>query len=673
MKEACSINRKTLITRHNPVFRSRETAAPLSLGNGGFCFTADFTGLQTFSTPEFPLLTMAEWFWHTYPEAPQEDSALRLVPYNTYGRMVGYGTEEKGQEKLFKGLRQNAHKGNLVRVSLETEGASPEAYQDIFQVLNLWEGVLYSSYTLRGTAIEVETLVCPEEDTLWVRLVSPLIGLGKLALRLAFPYPTHKKEAGDFSLGEQHSTHLDPLPDGKTLNILRQVDAIAYRVYLFCNTPLDYQWDGAHTLILKGMGDALELALRFNPHNSSDLPVFSYAEAKAVTTAFWEQYWETGGVMDFSASRDPRAHELERRVALSQYLCAIQSRGVYPPAETGLTCNSWYGKFHLEMHLWHSAHFALWNRAAELEKSLEFYIKILEVAKKIAHNQGYAGARWPKMCDPRGYNSPSGIAVLLVWQQAHPLLLGELCYQALEDQEQKKAFLLKYREVVIESVRFMASFIHYHEDGSASLGPPVIPVQERFDPNTVCNPGFELEYFRWAFRKANEWLRRLGEPENPQWTKAAVALPDPPLQDGLYLAHEGCPETFSKEPFFSDHPSMLMMYGLLPGDQVDKTAMSHTLDRVLSSWDMDSLWGWDFPMMAMTAARLGRSKDAVDLLLMDNPKNIYLANGHNAQGDRDDLPLYLPGNGGLLLAVAMMKERFPEGWKVKTENIGAYI
>ena len=33
-----------------------------------------------------------------------------------------------------------------------------------------------------------------------------------------------------------------------------------------------------------------------------------------------------------------------------------------PPQETGLTCNSWYGKFHLEMHYWHAAHFASWGR-----------------------------------------------------------------------------------------------------------------------------------------------------------------------------------------------------------------------------------------------------------------------------------------------------------------------
>ena len=37
-------------------------------------------------------------------------------------------------------------------------------------------------------------------------------------------------------------------------------------------------------------------------------------------------------------------------------------------------------------------------------------------------------------------------------------------------------------------------------------------------------------------------------------------------------------------------------------------------------------------------------------------KNTYLNNGHNYQ--TDDLPLYLPGNGGLLTAIAMMSA----GW-----------
>jgi hypothetical protein len=53
---------------------------------------------------------------------------------------------------------------------------------------------------------------------------------------------------------------------------------------------------------------------------------------------------------------------------------------------------------------------------------------------------------------------------------------------------------------------------------------------------------------------------------------------------------------------------MLCALGMLPGSMVDKNVMAATLDRVLSSWDFDSMWGWDFPVMAMTAARLGSPK-----------------------------------------------------------------
>ena len=56
--------------------------------------------------------------------------------------------------------------------------------------------------------------------------------------------------------------------------------------------------------------------------------------------------------------------------------------------------------------------------------------------------------------------------------------------------------------------------------------------------------------------------------------------------------------------------------------------------------------------MAMTAARLGERKKAMDVLMMSVPKNHYLPDGQCFQ--RLNLPLYLPANGGLLYATAMM-------------------
>ena len=268
-----------------------------------------------------------------------------------------------------------------------------------------------------------------------------------------------------------------------------------------------------------------------------------------------------------------------------------------------------------------------------------------------------------------------------MWQQPHPLLLAELCFR----QNRSRAFLEEYRDLALESAEFIKSFIR-PEGERYVLGPPLIPAQERFDPRKVLNPGYETEYFRWALGMANLWLRRLGETERADFAEAAARLASPAVYEGVFPAHENCPETFTQRPFFTDHPSMLGMLGLLPGAGVDRGIMGATLDRVRRDWDLESCWGWDFPMMAMTAARLGRRREAVEFLLMESPKNTYLPNGHNPQGDREDLPLYLPGNGGLLLAAAMMAAGwdgdgglpapgFPEdgSFKVKMENLHPYF
>ena len=98
---------------------------------------------------------------------------------------------------------------------------------------------------------------------------------------------------------------------------------------------------------------------------------------------------------------------------------------------------------------------------------------------------------------------------------------------------------------------------------------------------------------------------------------------------------------------------MVAAYGVLPRTRlIDPKIMKRTYDHVVERWDWASTWGWDYPMLAMTAARLGQPKKAIDALFIESQKNRYLANGHNYQSSR--LPLYLAGNGGPLTAVAMM-------------------
>src|SRR5919198_4628638 len=302
------------------------------------------------------------------------------------------------------------------------------------------------------------------------------------------------------------------------------------------------------------------------------------------------------------------------------------------------------------MHWWHAAHFALWNRLPLLERSLGWYDSVLPAARELARSQGYAGARWPKMVGPEGRDSPSPVGPLLVWQQPHPIFYAELCYLSRPTRET----LARYRRVVFESAEFMASYA-YFERGRYVLGPPLIPAQENHPPRETWNPTFELSYWAHGLKTAQRWRERLGLGREPAWDAVVANLSALPARGGVYLAHENCPQTLTERNY--DLPSMLCALGVLPGEGVERETMRRTLFKVLKEWQWDKTWGWDYPAAAMTAARLGETKTAVDALLMEAEKNRYLVSGHNWQ--RPGLPCYLPGNGGLLYAVALMAG----GWR----------
>jgi len=334
---------------------------------------------------------------------------------------------------------------------------------------------------------------------------------------------------------------------------------------------------------------------------------------------------------------------------LSQYLTAIQCAGRFPPQETGLTYNSWEGKFHLEMHWWHAAHFALWNRLPLLERSLDYYRSILPRARATATRQGYSGARWPKMTSPSGAESPSGVGPFLVWQQPHPIFFAELCYRTRRD----RATLDRYRDIVFASADFMASFATWDEPSRRYvIGPPLQCAQEVFPKDRTFNCSYELEYWAWGLATAQRWRERLGLPRDVQWDRVLSRLAVPRVVDGRYLFAESAPDTYTNERWATDHPSVMAAYGLLPGASLDRDACRRTLDWIWAHWNWAGTWGWDYPMLAMSAARLGDPSRAVDALLMDTPKNGFRANGHDYQ--RPGLSIYLPANGGLLYAVAMM-------------------
>ncbi len=689
-----SIDRPSLVKRHTVILTQSDPLTPLSVGNGEFAFTADITGLQTFPglhEQGMPLGTHAQWGWHSFPNTEHYRLEDTLVTYTVAGRSVPYTSGVNARQEYMPAanwLRPNPHRLHLGQIGLNLikNDNTPARIEDIErprQTLNLWEGLLDSAFEFEGQPVHVQTICHPRRDLLAVRVESPLL-MQRATLKIAFPYGSAEwRNAADWTRPERHTTQAQ-ISDGHA-TLIRRLDADGYVVGVRCSEQASICRQSEHVYEIRAQGkNILEVVFAFWPDEpapdecAKTLPTF--IEVRAASTGHWAQFWGSGGAIDLGDAADPRAAELERRIVLSQYLTAIQCAGSLPPQETGLVCNSWFGKPHLEMHWWHAVHFALWDRLPLLERSLPWYQMILPKAQDNAARQGYPGARWPKMVGPDGQDSPSEIAVFLIWQQPHPIYYAELCYRAHPSRETLK----KYRDIVFETATFMAAYPVWDAvNARYNLGPAMIPAQESYGSTLASNlnPTFELAYWHWALDVAQQWRERLGLERHPQWEKVLHHLARPNIHvqgnaGGAYTGIATPPYTIPR-----DHPSMLAALGVLPPTPlIDAETMRRTYANVLETWEWPTTWGWDYPMLAMTAARLGEPGKAIEALFIASEKNRYLANGHNYQSKR--LPLYLPGNGGLLTAVAMMaagwdgcpdrpNPGFPDNkaWRVRWEGL----
>lgn len=706
------IYRKKLLERNNPHLTEICFESPLTVGNGETAFTVDQTGLQSFYEEQekahVPLCTMSQWGWHTAPSGINRDlyyspSDVVKTEYKYLDRSVYYASkEEEGNGEIYNWLRQNPHRLNLARIAFLWNGEeiSSKDICDIDQTLNLYEGVIYSKFKIENYKVEVRTLCAQNSDTIGVSVKSKAAAEGKVSVLICFPYGSRNITGSDWKHEDFHETRLLKCNVPDTYIFERRLDRDKYYCALNGQEGLRLTELRKHNFIAQGKGETFEFTISFSKDefcdNQTDChkPV-AFNQALKESREEFENFFNTCGIIDLHNSKDKRAPELERRITLSLYLLKIQSCGSMPPQETGLTCNSWYGKFHLEMYPWHCAWTPLYNKGELIYDSLRWYLEHLPRAIENAESNGYKGARWPKMVAYDAYDSPSTIAVLLIWQQPHIIYMLELLYKELENKstnnqrqtsgeaEREEIKLLnKFWDVVRESAVFMCDFAAKNENtGYFDLPAPLIPAQEEHDPATTKNPAFELEYWSFALKIADKWAKRLGK-SGENWLETAKGMAPLPKQNNLYLACETCPETF--ERFNKDHPSMLGALGLLPGYNAEHDVMENTLKKVLECWDFSTMWGWDFAMMAMTAVRLNDPNTAIEILLKDTPKNSYVESGNNYQRLRTDLPVYLPGNGSLLLAAAMMcagyngceqkLPGFPRNgmWDVEFENISPF-
>ena len=365
-------------------------------------------------------------------------------------------------------------------------------------------------------------------------------------------------------------------------------------------------------------------------------------------------------------------------------------------------------KFHLEMRFWHQAHWALWGNPELLHNSNGFYLDLLPNATSLARFQGYKGARWLKMLGlanthnrsaavdvawlgtahdaPPPWAPPGSLLVwesfnkinpVLQWQQPHMVWLADAQRRAVNATRGPAAALALAGELaplVFATADYLASAPFFNESsGFFELGPPLLGGEEFGNFSVISRPAFETVYFAYALDVANEWRALLGLPEDPGWANVSARMGNLPLDPAqaaptysfnsqaacCYVAPKDCPAgRFGGRAQCSPlrgHPMPAGVLGMVNGRRrgdafgVSVEAANNTIGVMVASWGAG--WGWDNPLIALAMARLAWSPAAVvDYLLQPNPDNVYIKTGYNFMGSF----AYLPGNGGTLLAVAMM-------------------
>ncbi len=700
------LDRHAIVSRHNISSENLESTLPI--GNGNFCFNVDGTGLQTFTGN-----TLSHWGWYSDP-LPDAYTWDDVSPTGTFyrGKLTG-GDQWPKDKELYSWVRNSPHQMNLARVRFVRSDGSPLDAKEITahsRTLDLWSGIHTASFVVKGRETFVKTCVTDDvklDTTVALLINSDLVRSGELVVQIDFPFPdlTPGPWVGTFSDEKKAPFEITKDAGNQTIVVERKlqneyakgvvgnytyvtrIDVFGGSVEQIGNSSSirvsGRNYDKLEVLITFDGGDYLKYPCDYSAFKTE--PV-RFEEAAKISHARWEKFWKSGAAVDLSGSSDPRWKELERRIVLSQYQLRANAAGEWPCGESGLiTVCPWSGRFHMEMVWWHLIHYWTWDRAELADEAISIYPTVKEGARALAEQLDYKGYKWQKEIAPDGRTAPWVGNLVLLWKQPHPIFFAEMDYRRNPTRET----LEKWSDIVEQTAVHMADYATKDENGVYHLAPAMPPSEQGITRDEI----FDLAYWRWGLDVANKWQERLGKERVALWDEVRDKMEPLPIEDGVYVHSTEWRDSFSKRNW--EHPDLIGVYGMIPPiDAVDPEVAKHTLERVVTEWQWDRCWGWDFPWTAMAAARLGRPDLAVDMLLNNSVCNVYDESGVNLGGPstRGGKGPYLPGNGGLLYAIAGMcagfdedasddatnanmpksgdtAPGFPEGWSVKWEGL----
>lgn len=589
--------KKSDIIKYNLKFNHIDSKNPVTIGNGDFAITLDQTGTQSLYEiyKDIPLSTMSNknWFYKDKKD---------IKPSYVDGK--AYMLFNLDNDPNYQTNRQYPFKYSFMQILLYDNDKLIDInnIKDVEQELDLYKGIVTSSFNYREKINKTTSFIYQDHDEFNFKLQSD-----NLNLALKFNYPSYTK----------NGYRQDILP-----NVLVKEDRIT----------LLYDDKNSLSFKLKSSSkyQIVENTLIFDDNNVS----FSLALDEIKEGKFLDEFWkcDNGIIID--------NEELVKKMVLSKYLLHVNSTGIYPPQESGLTYNCWNSKFHLEMHLIHSLWNIYNNHVDDLVKSFDYYLSIMPSSLKRASLNGYKGLRFPKMTGPDGEDSPSNIGPLLIWQAPHILFMLQEIYYLYN----KENIIKKYEPLISGTIDFMISFLTL-KDLKYQMLDPLLEACESIPLDRCQNPSFELEYWRYTLERQPKIDTVLYGHQRYDYLDITSKIITPKEDDGIYLKTYG---VIDKYDLYKDHPTEGFLMSFFKSKIVDKEKMVKTIDYILKNMDLSSYWGWDFPFLGLSLLNCGEIEKSIEVTQLNTINNQYLYNGYNTS-PRDDLKAYLPGNGAFLI------------------------
>lgn len=589
--------KKSDIIKYNLKFNHIDSKNPVTIGNGDFAITLDQTGTQSLyeTYKDIPLSTMSNknWFYK---------DKKNIKPSYVDGK--AYMLFNLDNDPNYQINRQYPFKYSFMQILLYDNDKLIDInnIKDVKQELDLYKGIVTSSFNYKEKINKTISFIYQDHDEFNFKLQSD-----NLNLALKFNYPSYTK----------NGYRLDILP-----NVLVKEDRIT----------LLYDDKNSLSFKLKSSSNyqIVENTLIFDDNNVS----FSLALDEIKEGKLLDEFWkcDNGIIID--------NEELVKKMVLSKYLLHVNSTGIYPPQESGLTYNCWNSKFHLEMHLIHSLWNIYNNHVGDLVKSFDYYLSIMPSSLKRASLNGYKGLRFPKMTGPDGEDSPSNIGPLLIWQAPHILFMLQEIYYLYN----KENIIKKYEPLISGTIDFMISFLTL-KDSKYQMLDPLLEACESIPLDRCQNPSFELEYWRYTLERQPKIDTVLYGHQRYDYLDITSKIITPKEDDGIYLKTYG---VIDKYDLYKDHPTEGFLMSFFKSKIVDKEKMVKTINYILKNMDLSSYWGWDFPFLGLSLLNCGEIEKSIEVTQLNTINNQYLYNGYNTS-PRDDLKAYLPGNGAFLI------------------------